>query len=448
MLKFFLICLLACGPSHPAFEFISFPYPYEENKPVNIQNPFAGRWEGTASTTAEETSVILEIVDKDGAINASISLMDMGVLGWPSHSAKIEDGKLILVFPTDNSQQIITLEESDGSIHGSWQDTRLDEVARIRLKKQLEQAPHRIKTVEINGPAGILSAELVMPDGPGPYPGVVYLHGSGPQPKDASRFAAISLAKQGIASVIYDKRGVGGSAGEWQGADFEDLARDGIAAAEYLSSIENIDKVGFFGHSQGGWLGPLAASMWDKTAFVISSAGPAVSPAREAQWGFINNVKHQGGTEEDIAMVRLIVEEWHEGLRSGIWEPYKSISEEAKKESWYEASGLSHLPYPPDPAHMHYYIPFMDYDPIPVLTNIDVPLYSILTPDDESIDSRETEEILRALIDEGRDIQIKLYPGYNHGFRKIGTEGQIRWPGQPEDYYLVQADFIKQVTID
>ena len=85
--------------------------------------------------------------------------------------------------------------------------------------------------------------------------------------------------------MIYDKRGVGNSEGMWHGADFEDLARDGIAAAEFFLTEYDLKYVGFFGHSQGGWIGPLAATLWDKTSFVISSAGPAVSPAREAQWG-------------------------------------------------------------------------------------------------------------------------------------------------------------------
>ena len=118
-------------------------------------------------------------------------------------------------------------------------------------------------------------------------------------------------------------------------------------------------------------------------------------------------------------MVRKVVESWHEGLRTGNWDRYKTDLEEAKNKTWFDASGLAYLQYPPDPSHLIYYLPFMDYDPIPTLRDLNIPLYSILSPDDESIDALETETILKALVQEGKDIRIKLYPGYNHGFSKF-----------------------------
>ena len=82
----------------------------------------------------------------------------------------------------------------------------------------------------------------------------------------------------------------------------------------------------------------------------------------------------------------------------------------------------------------------MDYDPLPVLESLDVPLLSMLSPDDESIDAVETEAILRELKDAGRDIEIRLYPGYSHAMRRLGA----RWPSMPEAYYRDQAAFIQR----
>ena len=48
----------------------------------------------------------------------------------------------------------------------------------------------------------------------------------------------------------------------------------------------------------------------------------------------------------------------------------------------------------------------------PALNALDSPLLAILGPDDESIDSKETELILREFIAQGRDISLILYPGY------------------------------------
>lgn len=406
-----------------------------------------GRWEGMATTTLEKTRVILELQRHKSVLSASISLMDMGVMGWPAKDVQLNAAALTLRFPTDNSEQILLLNlVDDGTgktfLDGSWQDTGLEELAEIRLYRKESEPSYKSIPVSIEGQDGTLSAEVVLPEGEGPFPGVVFLHGSGPQPKDTNRFSAYALAEQGIASIIFDKRGVGGSAGQWQGADFEDLAQDGIAVARHFLAMEEIEYIGFFGHSQGGWIGPLAATLFEETKYVISSAGPAVSPAREAQWSFIYNAKNAGADEEDIRLIRQLVDHWHKGLRTAEWATYRESLELARAESWFDAAGLEYLQYPPDPDHLKYYLPFMDHDPIPVLMALDVPLFAILTPDDESIDALETEVILRELKELGKDLQIKMYPGYNHGFRRLGKERQIRWPGFPEDYFKLQAEFI------
>ena len=55
----------------------------------------------------------------------------------------------------------------------------------------------------------------------------------------------------------------------------------------------------------------------------------------------------------------------------------------------------------------------MDYDPLPALKSLDAPLLSLLSPDDESIDAVETEGILRNLAAAGRNIEVRMYPGYD-----------------------------------
>ena len=44
-----------------------------------------------------------------------------------------------------------------------------------------------------------------------------------------------------MAVLGYDKRGVGGSTGDWNTASFEDLAGDVVAAFEYLKTRSDID---------------------------------------------------------------------------------------------------------------------------------------------------------------------------------------------------------------
>jgi dienelactone hydrolase len=78
-----------------------------------------------------------------------------------------------------------------------------------------------------------------------------------------------------------DKRGVGGSTGDWNMASFDDLAGDVVAAVEYVKTRSDIDpkRIGLLGVSQAGWIMPLAAVRSKDIAFLISISGAGVPPA-------------------------------------------------------------------------------------------------------------------------------------------------------------------------
>jgi hypothetical protein len=176
---------------------------------------------------------------------------------------------------------------------------------------------------------------------------------------------------------------------------------------------------------------------------VITSAGPAVPPSRETHWPVIRTMRQSGASPTDEEMARRLFDLWHDGLRSTEWGRFDQAFSDARSEPWFDSSGIAWLGERPAGDHVRIYRAIMDYDPIPVLENLDAPMLSLLSPDDESIDAVETAEILQGLIDVGRDIEIRMYPGYNHGMRRLGA----RWPSLPDDYYRYQADFIERAII-
>ena len=151
-----------------------------------------------------------------------------------------------------------------------------------------------------------LSGTLVLPQTAGPHPAVVFIHGSGKNTREHLRFFADRFASRGIAGLVYDKRGVGDSTGEFPDdliSSFGDLAGDAIAGQSLLSERPDIDsaRIGFWGFSQGGWLAPLAATRSDKTAFVICVGGPGVDGESQMQFAIPNLMRADGFTEEEIA---------------------------------------------------------------------------------------------------------------------------------------------------
>src|SRR5439155_13512722 len=108
-------------------------------------------------------------------------------------------------------------------------------------------------------------------------------HGAGPADRHSG--AAELSAYYGIAFLGYDKRGVGGSTGDWRRAGVEDLAEDAIAGVRYLRQRPDIDpkRVGLGAGSEGGWLAPVVAARDPDLAFILTVMGPALSYSEELQ---------------------------------------------------------------------------------------------------------------------------------------------------------------------
>src|SRR4051794_6288535 len=126
-----------------------------------------------------------------------------------------------------------------------------------------------------------LGGTLTSPSTGGKHPAVILVHGSGPEDRDYILPDAHFLVRRGMAVFGYDKRGVGGSSGDWKSASFEDLAGDVVAAFEYLKTRSDIEstQIGLLGVSQAGWVMPIAAVRAPGIAFLISISGAGIVPA-------------------------------------------------------------------------------------------------------------------------------------------------------------------------
>src|SRR5262249_21988032 len=121
---------------------------------------------------------------------------------------------------------------------------------RVRL---YEQEPVTFASGDVR-----LAGVLMLPPGPGPHPALVLVHGSGYGTRGQYAPEADRFARNGIAVLAFDKRGCGGSTGDWRQADFDELAGDVLAAFRHLRGDRRIraNKIGLWGISQAGWVIP------------------------------------------------------------------------------------------------------------------------------------------------------------------------------------------------
>lgn len=151
-------------------------------------------------------------------------------------------------------------------------------------------------------------AELRLPEGPGPHPAVVIIHGGGWKAlwrKDIMAPMAVDLARRGYATWNIDFRRLG-CGGGWH-ATFDDVAAAIEALGELLEPARlDPGRVAILGHSSGGQLALWAAAPGRtrlRPAAVVSLAGlvDLVEGARRELIGGENVVaKLLGGSPEEV----------------------------------------------------------------------------------------------------------------------------------------------------
>jgi pimeloyl-ACP methyl ester carboxylesterase len=180
------------------------------------------------------------------------------------------------------------------------------------------QLPCNSDTVHISTPAGLVAGSTLCPATPAPWPVVLLISGSGPTDRNGNsagltgennslRMLAEALAARGIASVRYDKRGIGASrAAMGSEADlrFEMYADDAATWAKQLRADPRFSSVTIAGHSEGSLLGMLAARDANADGYVsIAGVGRPASQVLHEQ--LVSRAPADLVAQADQAMARL-----------------------------------------------------------------------------------------------------------------------------------------------
>jgi dipeptidyl aminopeptidase/acylaminoacyl peptidase len=258
-------------------------------------------------------------------------------------------------------------------------------------KSVIEVTTPPFETITFQNGDVMLAGTLDLPAGEGPFPAMVTIHGSGRTTRHDIYNLSFShfFVQHGYAVLRYDKRGTGESTGNYQGvgtedgeATLNDLADDALAGVEFLKNHDLIDPdmIGLVGHSQAGWIIPLATSKSPDIAFVIVSSGPTISLGQEIYYSDLVEVDEGKTTEFSLA----------------------------------EASDMTR-----DYTGQH------GFDPLPSLQKLDVPGLWLLGAQDNSVPIPLTIETLDSLItDHGKDFSYIVYANKGHGWTDVDT-GQI-----------------------
>ena len=172
----------------------------------------------------------------------------------------------------------------------------------------------------------LLAGTLVMVSKRPDSPLAVLVSGTGPIDRDVTfvghvlfRVLAHSLAGAGIASLRFDKRGVGESEGNFPSAGPDDFVADVLGAMEHAVSRMGFakERVGLIGHSEGGMVALTAAAKRPGTPFCVLLASPLLSGTENLARSFA--LLARGSLERDSTFNQYVsqVETLVETVRTG-----------------------------------------------------------------------------------------------------------------------------------
>ena len=313
-----------------------------------------------------------------------------------------------------------------------------------------------VTETKFQGAGVILAGRLVMPKGSSRVPIVVLIHGS--EHDSARDFNALQrqFPAEGIGAFVYDKRGTGASTGRYT-QDYLLLADDAIAAVHEAKRLagSRARTIGYQAGSQGGWVAPLAAKI-EPVDFVIVGFGLAVSPLDEDREAIALDVTRHGYGADVMAKAMEIADATAAILLSDFREGYDrldAVRARYGKEPWFKyihgditfaLLGMSEAQLREQGPELLPHVP-AQYDPMPVLRNLDVPQLWILAADDTDAPSAETVHRLRALAAEGKPIVTAVFPHTDHGIYEYETkaDGTRVSTRHPNGYFAMMLDFIR-----
>jgi pimeloyl-ACP methyl ester carboxylesterase len=155
--------------------------------------------------------------------------------------------------------------------------------------------PHAVQAAEsdfnLTTPTGTIYGTLTLPASAPPYPVVLIIAGSGPTDRngnagaalqsDAYKLLAGALAKDGIASVRYDKRGIAASAAaapKEEDLRFDTYVDDAAAWANLLRNDKRFSALTIVGHSEGALIGTIVAERIPVHALVLLEGAGRPAP--------------------------------------------------------------------------------------------------------------------------------------------------------------------------
>jgi pimeloyl-ACP methyl ester carboxylesterase len=300
-----------------------------------------------------------------------------------------------------------------GSESNLQKDARLPEVSR--------------EEVNFRHGKNLLAGTLYKAASKGPHPAIALVLGSGAQDRNYGGTGPAlgnHFARHGFACLTWDKPGVGRSTGDFNAQSLRDRAEETLAAVSFLRARADIcsERVGLWGHSQGGMVAPLAASLSEKIAFLIDVAGWQGPAWRQDETRVEAEMRADGWPAKEIEKAVAFAKARMQLIRSDkSFEELDRIQQREKTAVWFDYVHVC------DEALFYSARRSVEYDSEPSWAGVRCPVLVIFGDKDTSSGPPEplVAIIRRGLAKAGNnDVTVKIFANADHSLRPTKTGGR------------------------
>jgi pimeloyl-ACP methyl ester carboxylesterase len=400
-----------------------------------------GDWQGTLDVGAAKLRLGLHLSrDSAGSLTAKLDSIDQGAMGIPVQKAVFTESRLKLDIPALRASFEGAMKADGSEIAGTFTQgaslpltfKRADKGEALR-RPQEPKPPFPYHAVDVGYETGVvkLAGTLTIPRGSGPFPAALLITGSGPEDRDEAIFGhkpfwviADYLTRRGIAVLRLDDRGVGKSTGNSTMTTVEEMAGDVLAGVQFLKRRKEIDagRIGVIGHSEGGIVGPLAASQSPDIAFVVMLAGTGVTGEQVMYLQADLVIRSEGGDDAVVAQNRKLQELIFKVLHEQKDEKNRQVVIQKLREAW-KADRGSDAPKEMEGQFASVTTPelrsFILLDPGDALRKVKVPVLAMNGSRDVQVPPGQNLPAIKAALTAGGnpDITTIELPGLNHLFQ-------------------------------
>lgn len=259
----------------------------------NVHGQIAGFWNGHVNLMGQEMRIVFIFEETQGGFTGTMGSPDQGLDGMPvtrvhfvDNALEVSVDELGLTFSgvyDGTAEQIAGQVKQRGMAFPTVlqrQVLEAREAARPQTPKPPFSYSEETVTIAVANGKYQLEGSFTRPETP-IIAAVLLVSGSGPQDRNSEilghrPFAvwADYLSRRGIAVLRYDERGVAQSTGNFNLCNTLDLSAD--AASAFASMRERVGKsvpCGVMGHSEGGIVAPVVATLRSDVDFIVSLAG-------------------------------------------------------------------------------------------------------------------------------------------------------------------------------